>query len=77
MLAQGNLPQAKRISLATDVSSRPIFLIKETKKSHKQKQKQSLREIWDIFKRTNICLMGVLERGEKKRLKTDIRSNNG
>lgn len=37
-----------------------------------KKNKQNLREMWDIFKCTNICIMGVLGEG-KKRQRTDTR----
>lgn len=38
-----------------------------------KKNKQNLREMWDIFKCINICIMRVLEGEGGKRQRTDTR----
>lgn len=43
-----------------------------------KKNKHSLKEMWDIFKCTNVHIMRVPEGEEEKKIsKTNIRRNNG
>ena len=48
----------------------------QQKEKRIQKYKDSIRSLWDNFKHTNICIMGVPEGEESKKLKTYVKNNN-
>ena len=49
----------------------------EQKEKRLKKSKESLRDLWDTIKLTNICIVGILEWEERERDRESIWRNKG
>lgn len=62
----------KTISKWEDISMESLKTKNNNKKTHKEtnKKEQSIQQLWDIYKRYNICRVAIPE-GEKREKRTE------